>query len=141
MSKTEITIYDRRPTVDEFNFLRKLAGWPVMPEVLVETGLKNTLFAVIAQTHHQELVGMGRVVGDGAIYFHISDVIVHPNYQKMGIGSMIMTRLMELLATEGGPNTNIGLMCSKGREEFYKQFGFIERPSDQFGAGMIIVRH
>jgi hypothetical protein len=28
-------------------------------------------------------------------------------------------------------------MATKGREAFYKKFGFIERPNEQFGAGMI----
>ena len=28
-------------------------------------------------------------------------------------------------------------MSSKGRENFYKSFGFIERPNEKFGAGMI----
>jgi ribosomal protein S18 acetylase RimI-like enzyme len=140
MNDTKITIIDRLPTVDEFNFLRELAGWPVMPQPLVETALNNTLFAVVVETDTRQIAGMGRVVGDGAIYFHISDVIVHPHYQKMGIGSMMMSRLMDKLSTKGGPNTNIGLMCSKGREDFYRKFGFIERPSDKFGAGMILIK-
>lgn len=140
MNNINITISDRRPTVQEFNFLRKVAGWPEMPEPLVETGLINTFYAVVAVTDSQQVVGMGRIIGDGAIYFHISDVIVHPDYQKMGIGRMIMNKLMETLENEGGANTNIGLMCSRGREAFYRQFGFIERPNDKFGAGMIMIK-
>jgi hypothetical protein len=31
-------------------------------------------------------------------------------------------------------------MCSKGREDFYKDFGFAERPSEKFGAGMIKIK-
>ena len=30
----------------------------------------------------------------------------------------------------------VNLMSAKGRESFYKQFVFIERPDDKFGAGM-----
>jgi len=30
----------------------------------------------------------------------------------------------------------INLMAAKGRESFYKQFGFVERPNEEFGAGM-----
>ncbi|WP_253287331.1 hypothetical protein [Clostridium bornimense] len=33
--------------------------------------------------------------------------------------------------------TTIGLMAAKGKEEFYKKFGFIERPNDHQGPGMI----
>ena len=28
-------------------------------------------------------------------------------------------------------------MCSKGRENFYEGFGFVQRPNKRFGAGMI----
>jgi hypothetical protein len=31
-------------------------------------------------------------------------------------------------------------MCSKGREQFYEAFGFTIRPSEKFGAGMIMVK-
>jgi len=31
----------------------------------------------------------------------------------------------------------IGLMAAKGKERFYKKYGFIERPNDNLGAGMI----
>jgi len=51
-----------------------------------------------------------------------------------------MNELLNYLDKLGGKNTNIGLMCSKGREDFYKQFGFIERPNDKFGSGMIKIK-
>jgi GNAT superfamily N-acetyltransferase len=82
---------------------------------------------------------MGRIAGDNAIYLHILDVIVHPAHQRKGIGTLIMSALMEYVDTVASKNTNIGLMCSKGREEFYKGFGFITRPDEKFGAGMITI--
>jgi hypothetical protein len=30
----------------------------------------------------------------------------------------------------------INLMAARGKEGFYKKFGFIERPNDEKGAGM-----
>jgi hypothetical protein len=48
-----------------------------------------------------------------------------------------MNALMGYVNTVASKNTNVGLMCSKGREEFYKGFGFITRPDEKFGAGMI----
>jgi hypothetical protein len=50
---------------------------------------------------------------------------------------MIMTELLNYIGKVGHDNTNVGLMCSKGREKFYKSFGFDERPNERFGAGMI----
>jgi GNAT superfamily N-acetyltransferase len=129
----------RLPSVKEYNDLRRLAEWPVFDEALVKEALSNTLFSVIAYDG-AEPIGMGRVVGDKAIYLHIADVIVHPNFQGKGVGRLIMNEIMKYIESTGGRNTNIGLMASKGREAFYQRFGFIERPAEKFGAGMIMVK-
>ena len=134
------TTVNRSPTVDEYNALRSLAQWPTFQEPLVRKALANSLYCVCIELD-DVIVGMGRIAGDNAIYLHILDVIVHPAYQRKGIGTLIMNALMGYVDTVASKNTNIGLMCSKGREEFYKGFGFITRPDEKFGAGMIrIVR-
>lgn len=130
----------RIPTVKEYNELRKLAEWPVMDEDLVKVGLANTLFSVVVHDDNGLILGMGRVLGDKAIYLHIQDVIVRPQFQKQGIGRMMMTELLNYTDSIGGKNTNIGLMSSRGREAFYKSLGFIERPNERFGSGMIKIK-
>jgi len=127
----------KNPTVEEYNELRRLAGWPTFAAHQASIGLSNSMFSVIVHTDGNQIMGMGRIVGDGAIYFHIQDVIVRPGFQRLGIGRMIMEELMRFIEQHSGKNANIGLMCSKGREAFYRQFGFIERPNEKFGAGMI----
>jgi ribosomal protein S18 acetylase RimI-like enzyme len=136
-----LIVVHRLPTVEEYNHLRKLAGWPVIETAQATLGLSRSLFgACVLDDRSTSIAGMGRIVGDNAIYLHIQDVVVHPEYQRMGIGKMIMKELMAYIDTVGGANTNIGLMCSKGREDFYKTFGFIERPNEKFGAGMIKIK-
>lgn len=130
----------RIPTIEEYNFLRNLAGWPLAENHLVEKGLSNSLFAVCVLNEVNSIIGMGRIVGDNALYFHLQDIIVHPDFQKQGIGKIIMNALLFYIDNAGGTNTNIGLMSSKGREKFYKDFGFIERPNEKFGAGMIKIK-
>lgn len=136
-----LKIEHRLPSVEEFNHLKILAGWPIVSDELTKRGIENSLFGVcVLNAEKKSIAGMGRVVGDGAIYFHISDVIVHPEYQRQGVGKLIMTELMSYVESNSGTNTNIGLMCSKGREAFYHQFGFVDRPSERFGAGMIKIK-
>lgn len=36
------------------------------------------------------------------------------------------------------PNIRTYLGASKGKEGFYEKFGFISRPNDKLGAGMIL---
>jgi len=130
-------IYYRIPTVDEYNELRKLAQWPTFEEEIVKKGLANSLYSVVVHDENGLIIGMGRILGDNAIYLHVQDVIVRPEFQGQGIGKLIMNDLLSYIEKVGVSNTNVGLMCSKGREDFYKALGFTERPSEKFGAGMI----
>lgn len=130
-------INNRIPSAKEYNELRVAVQWPTLDEKLVKQGLSNSLCAVVVQDAKGKVVGMGRIVGDNAIYFHIQDVIVRPEFQRQGIGKLIMNELMSYVNRTGGKNSNVGLMSSKGREAFYRSFGFLDRPSEKFGCGMI----
>jgi ribosomal protein S18 acetylase RimI-like enzyme len=134
-----VKIESRLPTVLEFNQLRELAGWPVFSADIVSKAFANSFHGVCILNDENNIIGMGRVIGDGAIYLHIQDVIVHPDFQKLGIGKMVMDNLMVYVASVAGKNMMVGLMCSKGREKFYKKFNFIERPNEKFGAGMVMI--
>lgn len=65
---------------------------------------------------------MGRIVGDGAIYFYIQDIVVHPDYHNKGIGSEIMNRLVEYLNTNAPDKAFVGLFASQGKESFYEKY-------------------
>ena len=135
-----LIIKRRFPTTKEYNELRQLAQWPTFDEELIREALANSLFSVAIENETGQIIGMGRVLGDKAIYLHIQDVIVRPQFQRQGIGKLIMNELLQYVDSIGGKTTNIGLMSSKGREKFYKSFGFIERPSEKFGSGMIKIK-
>lgn len=94
------------------------------------------MYCVCAQIE-DEVVGMARVVGDGSICFYIQDVIVKPEYQSMGIGKKMMESVMIYISKNAGSGAIVGLMSAKGKEEFYKKFGFWQRPNDNFGHGMM----
>ena len=87
------TVEKRIPSVEEFNYLRKAAGWPLLSHELTREGLTKSLYAVCIMDNGN-IAGMGRIVGDNAIYFHISDVIIHPDHQRKKLGKTIMTELM-----------------------------------------------
>jgi GNAT superfamily N-acetyltransferase len=133
-------VIHRLPSAQEYNALRLSVSWPTYEIPLIEEGLARSLFSVCVEDPEGTLVGMGRIIGDNAIYLHIQDVIVHPACQGQGIGKLIMNELTKFTDKAGGKNTNIGLMCSKGREKFYNSFGFAVRPNEKHGAGMIKIK-
>ena len=128
-------INSESPSVDEFLSLRSLIGWGEMDIDLASTSLKNSLFHVTVRESNR-LIGMGRVVGDGAMYFYIQDVIVNPQYQNAGIGSVLMANIENYLSANAKKGATIGLLAAKGKEGFYSRYDYIERPNHSLGNGM-----
>ncbi len=130
----------RPPTLAEFRDLRVDAGWHLPPDLIMSAALAKTLLGVCVETPKGETIGMGRVVGDGGIQLFITDVIVHKEWQNLGLGSKIMAMLMEYVETTASPETFVGLFSAFGRDKFYEKFGFIVRPNESLGPGMMFVR-
>lgn len=73
-------------------------------------------------------------------FLYIQDIMVIPKYQGKQIGTEIMYKLLEQVDRykKVNPNIRTYLGSSKGKEGFYEKFGFISRPNDKLGAGMIL---
>ena len=123
---------------DVYLSLRKAVNWKELSREQAEKALQNSLYILTAY-ENEEPVGMGRIVGDGAVICYVQDLIVIPEKQSDGIGGMILSRLKEFVTQEGIPGTTMmfDLMCAKGRENFYEKHGFIARPTEDLGPGMI----
>ncbi len=71
-----------------------------------------------------ELIGFGRVVGDGAAYLYLQDVMVVPNHQRTGIGSAVVHKLIKSLEPVLRSHIYFGLLAVPGTEEFYARLNF-----------------
>jgi ribosomal protein S18 acetylase RimI-like enzyme len=116
-------VIDRLPTLDEYRLLCREVGWEeyINFDVAAES-IQNSLFGVVAE-HNKQVVGMGRVVGDGKIYFYIQDIAVLPEFQNHGVGGRIMNRLIKILEERAPEKAFIGLFAASGKEPFYRRFG------------------
>ncbi len=130
-----IDYLEELPTSAEYNQMREDTAWGQYSAQTTEKALSNSLFSICARQNGQ-LVGYGRVVGDGAIIFYIQDVIVLQEYQKTGIGSEIMGRILSYISSVAVKNSIVGLLSAVGKEGFYEKFGFIPRPTESYGKGM-----
>lgn len=133
-----VTLTENSLNLETYLSLRASVGWKLLKDSQAEKALENSLLTLTAYIDDKP-VGMGRIVGDGAVICYVQDLVVKPEYQKYGVGSVIMERLIKFVTDIKEKDTEIMmcLMCAKGREHFYEKFGFIGRPTEDLGPGMI----
>jgi GNAT superfamily N-acetyltransferase len=77
------------------------------------------------------LVGIGRVIADGIHHALIVDIIVHPQFQRRGIGSLILDGLLKRCKENN--IRDIQLFAAAGKYSFYEKHGFVSRPHNAPG--------
>jgi ribosomal protein S18 acetylase RimI-like enzyme len=135
-----INIKENINNVEEFNLLYDLVGWGHYDKAISEQALKNTFYSVSVYDK-DKIIGYGRIIGDTICFLYIQDIMVSPQYQNRKIGTKIMNKLLEKIEEikEINPHVRIYLGASKGKEEFYKKFGFITRIDAGLGQAMILL--
>lgn len=123
----------RNPTVEEFAALTAAVGFrPHDPEA-IEIALKNSWCSVCAEIEGA-VVGVGRVVGDGAMHFYVTGIMVLPSHQRLGIGARIVEALLAEVRKMPYANTLVEALPLPGLDGFYAGFGF--RASREYAPGM-----
>lgn len=69
------------------------------------------------------LIGFCRSLSDGVLYVMLQDVIVHPRYQRQGIGRSLVERLVGLYSHVPRKDY-VRLFAEPGSEVFYRRIGF-----------------
>lgn len=111
------------PGNDEYRALRVAAGLSPMTAAGAAMGLPASWSAVCLR-QHGELIGMGRVVGDGGLFLFVVDIAVAPAWQGQGLGRRIMQALMDDLRARAPARTVVGLIADGSAHELYAKFGF-----------------
>ena len=125
MEELKVQLVDDALLAEDFIRLKLATGFMNRPLNQVEDALKNGLFNVSA-IYNGKVIGMGRLIGDGAMYWYLQDIIILPEYQRKGIRKSIVNRLIEHIENTAIPNTciEVGLSAVKGKEAFYEKLGF-----------------
>ena len=133
--ESEFTLKLEKPAPQEYLHLRALSGFGEITLEQSKDSLNNSLFCVSIY-HMDKLVGLGRIVGDGVLFFYISDVLASPHMKGYGIGSLIMKELLAYLEKTANRLSTIALLAAPNQEDFYTKFGFEECPNRYFGKGL-----
>lgn len=126
MSSHEIVISaDDRPTREELVGLYDAVGWSTYttaPEVL-EAAIEGSSRVVTAR-YGEDLLGLARVLTDGASIVYLQDVLVRPELQREGVGRALVHAALEpyahcrqkVLMTDDEPR----------QRSFYESLGYEE---------------
>ncbi|THV28006.1 GNAT family N-acetyltransferase [Glycomyces paridis] len=117
-------LFDRLPTPEEHRRLAEAVGWgEAFDWDTTPASLDGSLAGVVAFAG-DEIVGMGRLVGDGAKYFYVQDVAVLPDRQGAGIGAAVVRRLLDHIARTVPSTAFVGLFATDGAVPLYERHGF-----------------
>lgn len=123
--------------VDDYNTLREAVGWGKLCDEQAQQGLLNSAY-VIGCYENDKIIGSARIIWDKGYISYLADVMVMPEYQGMGIGCKMVEMAIAFMKSQikSGWKIKMVLVSAKGKEGFYRKFGFIERPNEDAGAGM-----
>ena len=101
--------------------LRELVGWGRRDEDY-RTLFKRCNFWAGVRDENKKLIAFGYVCGMGLEHGYMEDIIVHPEYQKQGIGFELVTKLLQESKRFGLGITTVTYEDNK--TNFYKSCGF-----------------
>ena len=113
------------PEVSEVVELYDSVGWSAYtrdPDVLMR-GLRSSLRVVVARIDGS-LVGLARVVGDGATICYLQDVLVRPDARRQGLGRLLVR---EAFSPFGAVRQHVLITDEEsGQKAFYESIGFTQ---------------
>jgi GNAT superfamily N-acetyltransferase len=119
-----VRLVERMPTVEEYDTLIRAVGWAKYANLEASpAALRNTLYSVLA-VEADLVVGMARLVGDGATVVYVQDVMVLPSHHRKGIGTALMEAVMTYFRRATPPRSSIGLFTGRNLAGFYERHGF-----------------
>ena len=130
---SDIKIIDNIESIDLFS-LRESVGWKKLSIRQIEIALINTM-CMVSIIKDNKCIACGRVVGDKSMKGVLSDIIVHPDYQKHGYGKIVVTNLLEQISNylDEGEQFQLEATPTNGNREFYMKCGMKYKPENQDG--------
>ena len=136
----DILLVERFPGIDDYCRLRSQAGLSPKTPQAASKGLPNTLYGVSLKLG-DEVIGMGRIIGDGGCFYTVVDIAVVPSYQGRGLGKRIMNALDAWLRANAEPSAYVTLVADGEARHLYAKYGFVETAPASVNMEYIVSPH
>lgn len=120
------------PSAADYVQLRIVSGMGKKDLARAEKALACSLF-IACLYEGSRLVAFGRVAGDGGITFIVSDIMVHPDYRRRGLGDRIMDSIDEYFRTHTFEDSYVCLIANRPADRLYLKHRFHYLPADRCG--------
>jgi GNAT superfamily N-acetyltransferase len=112
-------------TAEEFIYLWESVWGNAPTKEQIELALTHSIY-VVSVYDRGKVAAMARMIGDMGLCYYIKDVVVHPDYQKNGIGRLLINELLDFIKSNGISGTQIfvELCAMPDKIPFYEKFGF-----------------
>jgi len=79
---------------------------------------------------------MGRVIGDGGLFFQIVDIAVDPAHQGRGLGKAIVAALVARVRRDAPASAYVSQIADGEAQRLYAQFGFVATAPESIGMAL-----
>jgi len=125
MSVEDVVLVERFPGIDDYRRMRASTGLSAKSAEASARGLANTTYGV-SLLRDGDVVGMGRIVGDGGCFHFVVDIAVDPRLQGRGLGKRIMDALDAWLRANAEPTAHVSLFADGNARHLYARYGFAQ---------------
>lgn len=117
---TEILSFNEKTikAIDVMRLYNDVGWWEERPEQDIEEMLNKV--QSVGAWQDDTLIGFARAVSDGKFRAYIEDVVIHSSYQKEGIGTKLVSKLLDELSHIDV----ISLFCEQHLIPFYEKNNF-----------------
>lgn len=115
------------PPAADYLCLRRESGLSTKTIAQARPALENSwAWAHVRERTTDEVVAMGRVLGDGGWYFHVADMATLPDHQRRGIGRAVLEDLLARIRRAAPPGPYVTLMADEPGRPLYRSLGFVD---------------
>jgi len=120
-----VRILAESPTLSEYEALIRAVGWEQFT-LWDETAtiLAAARFAVTARVDGRA-VGCALLVNTDPSFWYVRDVMVHPEWQRRGVGSALLEALVTSAKAIVPERALVALFTGQALRGFYERFGFV----------------